>query len=254
MFKTVATFCVVSLLLVGCGGTGSTSSNTGGGGESTPGQAQGVYSGTTSTGYTFDSIVLPNDKFYGIYGTVSGNVLLLYGMVTGQGASSSGTYTASVTDFLYTGVVYTDSLTASYVPNSSVNGTITENGSQIAFTGTALPASSFNYNTPASLSSISGTWTGTLLNGAPTTVTISASGSVSGSSQGCSFSGTVSPDSSNKNFFDVSLTFGGNPCALPNQTASGIGVEYLLSDGVTQQLLAGVTVGTSEGTVFVATR
>jgi len=198
--------------------------------------------------------VLPNDKFYGIYGTVSGNVLLLYGMVTGQGASSSGTYTATLTDFLYTGVVYTDSLTAAYVPNSSVNGTIAENGTQITFTGTTLPASSFNYDTPASLSAISGTWTGTLLNGAPTTVTISASGSVSGASQGCSFSGTVAPDSSNKNFFDVSLTFGGNPCALPNQTASGIGVEYLLSDGVTQQLLAGVTVGTSEGTVFVATR
>src|SRR5208282_1974774 len=239
MFKTVATLCVVSLILVGCGGTSGTSTNVGGS-QSTPGQAQGVYSGTTSTGYSFESIVLPNDKFYGIYGTVSGNVLLLYGMVTGQGASSSGTYTASVTDFLYTGAIYTDSLT--------------ENGTQITFSGTVLPASSFNYSTPASLSAISGTWTGTLLDGAPTTVTISASGSVSGASQGCSFSGTVAPDSSNKNFFDVSLTFGGNPCALPNQTASGIGVEYLLSDGVTQQLLAGVTVGTSEGTVFVATR
>jgi hypothetical protein len=254
MFKILTVFCIFSLMLASCGGNIGTSLNIPIGGGNTAGQAQGVYSGTTSTGYSFESIVLPNDKFYGIYGTVSGNVLLLHGMVTGQGASGISTYTANVTDFLYTGVINSGSLTASYVPNSSVNGTITENGTQVTFTGTSLPVSSFNYNISASLSAISGTWTGTLLNGAPTTVTISASGSVSGTSQRCSFSGTVVADSSNKNFFDVSLTFGGNPCALPNQTATGIGVEYLLSDGVTHQLLAGVTVGTSAGTVFVASR
>ena len=43
-------------------------SSTGGGGGSTTGLAQGVYSGTSSTGVTFDTIVLPNDKFYAIYG------------------------------------------------------------------------------------------------------------------------------------------------------------------------------------------
>jgi hypothetical protein len=52
----------------------------------------------------------------------------------------------------------------------------------------------------------------------------------------------------------VSLTFGASPCSLPNQTATGIAVEYLLSDGVTHQLLAGVTAGTAFGTVFAAVR
>jgi hypothetical protein len=75
---------------------------------------------------------------------------------------------------------------------------------------------------------------------------------VSGASSGCSFSGTISPDSSNKNFFDVSLTFGASPCLFPNQTATGVGVEYLLSNGVTHQLLGAVTSGTSFGTVFAA--
>jgi len=255
MFNKASASCLLGLMLLGCGGSSSSiSGGGGGGGGNSAGQAQGIYSGTSSNGYSFYTIVLPNDKFYGIYGNISGNVFLLFGMISGQGTSSSGTYTASVTDFFYTGAINSGSITASYVAGSSLSGTLTENGTNITFTGTSLPASSFNYNTPASLSAISGTWTGTLLDGMTTTATISSNGTVSGSSSGCSFSGTVAADSSNKDFFDVSLTFGGSPCALPNQTASGIGVEYLLSDGVTHQLLAAVTVGTSAGTVFAAAR
>jgi len=255
MLKKVSIFSAVSLLLIGCGGSGGSYGNGGGGGGgNTTGQAQGAYSGTSSNGYAFDTIVLPNDKFYAIYGTVSGNVFLIYGMITGQGTSGSSTYTAaSVTDFFHTGTTNSGSITATYAPGSSLNGTLTENGSNITFTGTSLPTSAFNFNTQASISAISGTWTGSLMDGTAATVTIS-NGSVSGSSSGCSFSGTVVADSSNKNFFDVSLTFGGSPCSLPNQTASGIGVDYLLSDGVTHQLLAAVTAGTSAGTVFVAQR
>jgi len=254
MFKQISLFSVVSLLLIGCGGSGGSYGGGGGGGGNTTGQAQGAYSGTSSNGYTFETIVLPNDKVYAIYGTVSGNVFLIYGMITGQGASGSSTYTASVTDFFHTGTINSGSVTATYVQGSSLNGTLTENGTNITFTGASLPASTFNFNTQASLSAISGTWTGSLMDGTATTVTISSNGSVGGSSSGCSFTGTVAADSSNKNFFDVSLTFGGSPCSLPNQTVSGIGVDYLLSDGVTHQLLAAVTSGTSAGTVFVAAR
>lgn len=256
MFKTVLIFCAVSLMLVGCG-TGynnSNGGNSGGGGTNYAGQAQGVYSGTTSSGFSFSTIVLPNDKFYAIYGTVSGNALLLSGLVTGQGTSGNGTYTASVTDYVNTGTINSGSISATYVAATSLNGTLTENGTAITFTGTSEPVSSFTYNTPASLAAISGTWTGTLLDGMTTTTTISSNGAVSGSSSGCSFSGTVAADSSNKNFFDVSLTFGASPCSFPNQTATGIGVEYLLSDGVTHQLLAAVTTSTTFGTVFAAER
>jgi hypothetical protein len=249
-------FCVVPLMLAGCGGSsGIFGGSTISGGGSTTGDAQGVYLGASSNGYAFESIVLPNDKFYGIYGTTSANGLNIVGMITGQGTSGSGTFTAaSVTDFFYSGLINTGSLTASYVAGSSVSGTITENGNPILFTGTVLPSSSFNYNSPASLSAISGTWTGKLLDTTSATVTINSNGTVSGFGSGCSFSGTVAADSSNKNFFDVSLTFGGSPCALPNQTATGIGIKYLLSNGITNQLVAAVTVGASAGTVFAATR
>lgn len=259
MSKAVPVFCLVCLMLVGCGGGGGNSSdtNTSGnttGSQSTAGAAQGVYSGTSSNGYSFSTIVLPNDKFYGIYGTMSGNTLLLYGMVTGQGTSSSSSYTANVSDFFYTGAINTGSLSASYVAGSRINGTLTEGNSQ-TFSGTALPASSFNYNTAASVSAVTGAWSGTLLDGSATSVTINSNGSFAGSSSGCPLSGTVTADSSGKNFFDVSVTFGNsNSCQFPNQTATGIAVEYLLSNGITHQLLAGVTVGTSLGTVFAAER
>src|SRR6266404_5521656 len=102
MFKKVLIFCV-ALMLVGCGT--SYSGNGGGGGGNYAGQAQGVYSGTSSSGYHFSTIVVPSDKFYAIYGTVSGNALLLSGLVTGQGTSGKGTYTASVTDYTNTGAI-----------------------------------------------------------------------------------------------------------------------------------------------------
>ena len=252
MLKNVLIFCAVSLMSVGCGK--NYRGNGGGGGGNYAGQAQGVYSGLSSNGYTYSTIVLPSDKFYAIYGSLSGNTLLLFGLVTGQGSSGNGTYTASVTDFFISGAPNSGSVNATYVAGSGLNGTLTENATTTTFTGNAEPASSFTYNTAASLSAITGSWTGTLLDGMNTTVTINSDGSLTGSSSGCSLSGTVAPDSSNKNFFDVSLTFGPSPCSTPNLNVTGVAVEYLLSDGVTHQLLAGATAGTFFATVFAATR
>src|SRR6266478_2610647 len=151
MFKNVLIFCAVSLMLVGCGTSYSGNGGGGGGGGNYAGQAQGVYSGTTSSGYTFSTIVLPTDKFYAIYGTVSGNALLLFGLVTGQGTSGNGTYTATVTDYIPTGAINSGSISATYIAATSLNGSLLENGSTITFTGTSEPASSFTYNMPASL-------------------------------------------------------------------------------------------------------
>src|ERR1700675_984745 len=144
MFKKVLILGAASLLLVGCGGGGSSyGSGGGGGGGSTMGQAQGAYSGTSASGFSFETIVLPNDKIYALYGTTSGNVFLIYGLITGQGASATSTYTASVTDFFHAGTINSGSVTASYVPGSSLNGTLTENGTNTTFTGVSLPTSTF---------------------------------------------------------------------------------------------------------------
>ena len=251
----------LSLALAGCGGGNSSSggNNSGGGGStSTPGQAQGVYEGSTSTGLTFDGIILPTDKFYAIYGTTSNNAFFVCGMATGPGSSASGKYNATETDFDYCGgslSVFNGTVGATYVPGSSINGSITEGGSSDTFSGTAPSNSLFNYNSAASLSAISGSWSGSLTDGESAAVNIDSLGKVTGtSSDGCSFSATITPDNSGKDFFDVSLTFGSSPCSVPNQSATGIAVDYLLSDGVTNQLIAGVSSGNAFGIVFAAQR
>jgi hypothetical protein len=138
----------ISVALAGCGGgnaSGGGNNSGGGGNTSTPGQAEGVYEGTTSTGLTFDGIVLPSDTFYAIYGTTSNNVFFVCGMATGQGASASGEYTASETDFDYCGgsfSVFSGSVSATYTPGSSISGSISESGNSQNFSGTAPPSSS----------------------------------------------------------------------------------------------------------------
>lgn len=253
MSRGLGFLCTTMLVLAGCGAVGGSDNNQGGG-SIYAGQAQGVYSGTTSNGYFFQSIVLPSDKFYEIYGTLNGNLYSVSGMVAGQGASGNGTYNADVTEYQYTGQTLLDTVAASFVPGSSLGGTLVPVGSLsgVSFTGTSLPVTSFNYSAPASVANISGSWRGTQLDGTSTSMTIdTSSGAVKGSASGCSFSGTAAADSSNKNFFDVSLTFGGAPCLLLNQNLSGVAVDSLLPDGVTRQLWISVTNGASTGTSFL---
>ncbi len=116
-----------------------------------------------------------------------------------------------------------------------------------------MSATQFNFSTPAQLSDIQGNWTGYLFGNALAQVTIGASGSFTGSTQGCTFSGTVAPDSSGKGFFDFTIKYGGSPCELANQTQTGIAVDYLLTSGTTRQLVAAVS-SSSGGDVFIANR
>jgi hypothetical protein len=243
---------LLAVFFVACGGgsSGSTTVNT----PSTAGDAQDVYAGTTSTGFTFLSIVLPNDTFYGLYGVLSGDALYVNGMITGPGASGSSTYTANTTNFEDTGAVVTGSVSATYVPQTSVSGTVTQTGVVTStFTGTDMPSGSYNYNTGASLSAVTGEWSGMVLNGSTATVTINANGTLTGSSTtGCTFSGTIAADSSGKNFFDVSITLGNSACSAPNQSASGIAVDYFILNGTETQFVMAITEGSSWGTVFFA--
>lgn len=266
--KHILLLCGVSLILMNCGsnysnGGGGGNGGGAGGGEGGGGQPEvvdGVFSGVASNGDTFWTVILPNEELFGIYGTVNGNQILLDGMITGQGALTANGegYNANVTDAGYTGSVKSGTFSADNFTGASINGTLTEGGTVATFYAPSTEGSVWDYGmtfqTPASLSAISGTWTGTLLDGMTTTVNISSTGTVTGSSSGCSFTGTIVPDSSETNFFDVSLTFGGAPCGFPNQTANGIGVNYFLPDGVTNQFFVAVTVGNSAGTVFAASR
>ena len=254
MKRTLGLLGMVTLIMMGCGGGGgsTTSTATSATPQTTAGRAQGVYSGTSSNGWAFYSIVLPTDKYYAIYGTQTSSAFLIFGVMTGQGTSGSSTYTASVSDYYYTGLVSSGNVNATYVAGSSISGSIAESGSTLTFNGTVLPSSDFNYNTPASLSAVTGTWTGSFLDGSSGTVTVSSTGNISGSSLGCTFTGTVTPDSA-RNFYNATVVFGPSPCLLPGQTASGVAVTYQISGTTKHQLLVGGATSTM-GTVFAAVR
>jgi hypothetical protein len=219
---------------------------------------EGVYSGTTSKSSSFEAIILPDSSVWALYGTTSNNVFLVEGVLQGTGSYSGTNYTANGWDsyYMYPNYVYAFSATATFVPGQSINGTLVDASASgtSSFSATTVPTSSFNYDATPKLSDISGFWSGALLGGVAADATIQQDGTFSGTSQGCSFTGTIAPDSSGHNLFDVTIKYGAGNCSLPGVTQTGIAVDYLLSDAKTQQLVAAVHDSTHGNNVFIANR
>ena len=243
---------IVSLsLLAACGGGGGG----GGGGAVADVPAEGVWTGSASTGYSLDVLVLENNQFWTMFGTRSNGALTVYGFDTGSGTVSGETYSGSLFEALYDGTTGTGTLNATTTANTSLNGTASySNGNTSTFTLAPPTSSSYNYNTAASIVAIQGNWSGSLLSGAAATVLINNAGVITGSSGGCSFTGTATPRASGKNVFDVSITFAAAPCVLPSQTVTGIALDYITTGNQTQLLVSVVNSAKTAGTMFFAHR
>jgi hypothetical protein len=127
----------------------------------------------------------------------------------------------------------------------------------IQYSGTtvSLPATyGDNYELTPSLSIVAGTYSGyTVTSGGAeaATATISASGTVTGSSaSGCTFSGITAPRS-NGNVYNLSVTFAGGSCA--NGTATVTGIGYWDAGGG-KLYSAALNASRSNGFLFVANR
>lgn len=236
------------LLVVGCGG---------GGGDSTPPpaaatSAEGLYSGTTTTGRAITGLVLDDGTYYVLYSPV-GSATAIAGVVQGSGTSSAGTFSSSNTrDFNLEGLgVLSATVSASYVQKQSLNGTVSYSAG-----GTTSFSSTYdaNYETVPSLAALAGTFTGQVASSAGTenaTVTVSSAGAISGSgASGCAVSGSASPRTRG-NVFNISLTFGGAPCLFANQTLSGI--AYFNSAAKRLYAVA-PNAGRTDGVLFVGVK
>lgn len=205
-----------------------------------PGEAQGVYAGTYSYGSAFYAIILPNDTFYSIEGSVAddGAMNHVYRLGWAEGMSVVGKYSATVQYSLMDGG-FTSFFQATYVPATSLAGSI----SNATFTATAVPPARLDFSAPADLSHITGSWTGVFLEdmlGEPVTGTVMIGPAGEITSSDC-YSGTVTPDA-NKNFFRVKITVA-QGCNPANQTFSGVAMEMLQPDGVSRQLLIVTSTG-----------
>ena len=222
------------------------------------GAAEGVYSGTATGGTSsaFSLLVLENGDYWDLYGSRTGSVLSVVGIVQGTGTSNNGAFTSSnAKDF---GSVPAISATVSATYNTTaqtITGTLSAPSATISFSGGPATGSLYNYSTPATLSSISGAWTVTSTSGESINVNVSGTGTFTAvGTSGCSFSGTATPRASGKNVFNTTMTFGPAPCALPNQTASGIAVVYPLTSGQSQVIFAQVDSTRSYGSAAFGTR
>jgi hypothetical protein len=251
----IASSALLAMWLGGCGGGGGSATTS----TATPtitGTAEGVYTGTISNGRSFDGIVLENGTYYMLYGTTTAGALYVSGIATGSGTSNNGSFTSSnLRDYYYNGAIYTGSASASYGVNNNFSGSLTDGGVALTFTSSTPSSSTYVYNVAANLTDISGAWTLTDLQGYIISMTVASNGAFTAtSSSGCAFSGSLTPRASGKNVFDLALTFGAAPCALAGQTASGIGIDYLLTGGLRQFIIGGTNSGLTAGTAAFGTR
>ena len=244
----------------------------GGGGDSSPAPApvpaptpapppapSGLYQGTTSN-TTFSELrllALENGTVWGIYGRTMNGTYLVAGVLQSNGAASNGSYTATdLRDYYYSGQTYGGTVSASYMASGNWNGSVTAPGVAVTFTTQKMLSSDYNFDAPAQLTAVAGAWSGTVLDGTATTVSITNAGAISGNSAGCLFTGTVAPRPTGKNVFNVSITFANSQsCNNPGGSAAGIGITYPISGTTRSQLLVAVqNAARTGGDAFIAIR
>ena len=229
---------VAASALAACGGGGD------GGGAATPFPVQGGWEGSATSGEVVQAIVLEDGALWAISGPSSGSSFYPTDLFQGTLQATGGTLSSSNLrgyDFNTNGAI-SGTIAGSYVAGTSMTLTATPAGSStgIGVNVTAALTANYDYNQPALLAAIAGSWPGFFSSSESGTVAVQSNGNFSTTtSLGCQVTGTATPRASGKNVFNVSLTFGAAPCNLPGGTGSGIAV--VTRSGTTSQLAVAVT-------------
>jgi hypothetical protein len=259
LYFSPVTGMLLMAFLGGCGGSNPAGGEFVGGSTTTSSlataTAAGLYTGTASNGRYFNTLVLENNQYYIIYGTLSGDDFSAAGVATGTGQSGNGNFTSTdLKDFAGIALPISGILTATFIPGTSFSAVVNTRGTAITYAGATPDSAIYTYDTPAKLTDIVGAWNMTASTGLPATLNIAATGSYAGSSAGCNFSGTITPRASGKNVFDVTINFGASSCALAGQSATGHAISYLSGNGKRQLVVAGSDASRSVFTVLTGVR
>lgn len=259
--KTMGLVFLAALALAGCGGGGGNPGTCGGsplvcgGVDPDPGpdpggdSPVGLYSGTTGTGRTAYTLVLPGGQFWVLYGQ-AGNASLLGGVENGSYTAADGDIaSANLADFsAANGTVTRGSLEGTYVPEERIAATVTAGGQLASFAGTWDPRS----DEPADLDDATGSYAGTLsvTDGNDTaTLTVGSGGTVTGTSTGgCTITGTLLPNSS-AHSYNLNLGLAGGVCGNDRITMTGVAIV----EG-TRIYAGGFDGGRTEGFTFAGGR
>ncbi|WP_288843013.1 hypothetical protein [uncultured Deefgea sp.] len=189
------------------------------------GSSAGLWTGKTNANRTVTTLVLSDGAFYNIY-SAAGSPDLIAGVVQGGSTSKNGVFQSSnAKDFNLEGAgVLAVTVSANYVDKKNLNGSI-------SYTDPRYMGSSFvsqydaDFENKPVLSQIVSGFSGWVATSAGTenaTMSVSASGAISGrGTSGCTLTGTVIPRL-DSNAYDTAIQFGGSPCAFANQTFKGV--------------------------------
>lgn len=194
--------------------------------------AEGLWTGTTNTNKrTVTGVVLDDGVYWFLYSVV-GDPSLIAGVVQGDSSSQNGVLMSSnATDFsVERGISPTLNATVdgSYTMKQRLDGTI-------VYQNNAQAQDSFkttydrDYELAPDINEVAGIYTGPVAAGEIVSVTVSATGDITGHSitdlspTGCTFSGLFKPRA-HGNVFDVTITFKGERgCSNGTATVKGVG-------------------------------
>ena len=178
----------VAALLAACGG----------GGDGLVTSAATQFAGTLGGNRDAAAVVLPDGRYYLVY-SAAGDANTVGGALQGTATVTNGTFaSADTVDF---------AVAATYAAPKAATVSGVLNAS--SFTGTETPTT--------------GT-AGFALGVRPAVFTVTASGAVTSSINGCAITGTASPRA-DSDTYDLTITFGGPPCAIQNVSFTGVAYQ-----------------------------
>ncbi|MCX7663820.1 MAG: hypothetical protein AB1371_09250 [Pseudomonadota bacterium] len=199
----------VKFLLVACAAAGLLTACGGGGDDDNVPQAfpaQGLWSNQYG-----GVLVTPSGEFWGLEyeGSYACDWILYQGRASASGSTFSGSGSA------YCGMTKVNGTISGSFTSTSM--TVTLNASGLGSQTVSLARQSI-YDQAPSLAQFAGTYRSD--GGAIFVVT--SSGSISGSNEGCSFSGTARPSEDGKNYFRFALTYGSGCGVLAGRSSNGV--------------------------------
>jgi hypothetical protein len=224
-------------LLAACGG---------GGGDSVSADPQGIWVGTASTGYTVNVVVLDNKEVWGVYASGS----TIYGALYGNGFVNGDSFSVSGTDFNFlTNQSTSGSLSGSFVAKSSLSLSNSTTSVSMSYRS--------SYDTPATASAVTGTWSfigrSSSYSLIPGSITVDGSGNFNLIQSNCTTTGRIIPRAGGKNIYSVNLASSGVGCAAGQTTLSGI--AYLdTSVNPNKFLSLALTPGKNDGLIVIGTK
>jgi len=158
---------LTSVALAGCGSSTRESDST-----STfvpqSASAEGMWNGTTNNGATVTGFVLDDGAYYAVYTDPYGSSIT--GIVLGNGSSTNGTYsTTNAKDFYFGSSpnVTNATVSGSYVPMQTFSGSVSYSNGTSATFSTSYDT---RYDQTPSLTTLAGTYSGSIVGGSTNTV------------------------------------------------------------------------------------